>query len=369
MEIFNEINKPILLGNITLKNRIIFAPTTMGLRKNEYYKKIESIARGGCSMIIIGDVPVGKSSFGFSLFSKNGFEHYKHIAEIAHKYDCKICAQLHKNDTQFSGMYKYIPKIITKKITPNEIRTLLNEETGKYITALTIEEVKNITSSFGSSAVQAVEAGFDIIQVHGDRMCGSFSSSLFNKRLDSYGGTAYNRTRFAVESVKAIRKALPNIPIDYKLAIRTENPSYGKAGILPEEISIFIPALEKAGVTSFHIALANHGKLEDTIPPADHPAFSKEGCFLGFCDIAKKYTKLPVCGVGGLSTPEFINEQIKSGRIDCAAMSRQLIADPEWVNKVIAGKEDTINYCKRCNKECLGGMYSHKGVHCVYDKK
>ena len=206
-----------------------------------------------------------------------------------------------------------------------------------------------------------------MVQVHGDRMCGSFSSSLFNHRTDCYGGSMEARTRFGVESVASIRSLLPDLPIDYKLAIRLEEPHYGNAGVTEAELPVFVPALEAAGVTSFHVALADHGRLEDTIPPADHPAFGGEGCFLSFCDRVRALTGLPLCGVGGLSDPDFVEAQLASGRIDCAAMSRQLVADPEWVSKVLGGCPGTIRRCVRCNRECLGGMYRHKGVHCIYE--
>ena len=71
--------------------------------------------------------------------------------------------------------------------------------------------------------------------------------------------------------------------------------------------------------------------------------------------------------MGGLVHPSFIEEQLQKHRIDCAAMSRQLIADPDWVKKVREGREDAIHYCIRCNQECLGGMQQHRGVHCIYD--
>lgn len=87
--------------------------------------------------------------------------------------------------------------------------------------------------------------------------------------------------------------------------------------------------------------------------------FPSEGCFLKFCDQVKALTNLPVCGVGGLTDPDFVEEQLKSGRIDCAAMSRQLIADSEWPNKVQNGDAKSIHHCIRCNKECLGGMMAH----------
>ena len=111
-------------------------------------------------------------------------------------------------------------------------------------------------------------------------MCGSFSSTLYNHRQDEYGGSPENRARFAVEAVSAVRRSLPHIPIDFKLAVRQENPHYGNAGVLEEELDVFVPLLEQAGVTSFHVTLANHGSLTDTIPPASHPQFGAEGCFL-----------------------------------------------------------------------------------------
>ena len=364
---YEAILKPIDYGGITLKNRIIFAPTTMGLRQKEYFEKIRQIASGGCSMIIIGDVPVGSCKFAPNLFSKKGFEYYSQLAQIAHEYDCRLCAQLHQNDTVMTGMFKYLPQMISGKYTRADLKALMNAQTGDYISGLSGSEVRQITDSFGTAALRAVEAGFDMIQVHGDRMCGSFSSSVFNHRTDCYGGSAENRARFARDAVAAVRAALPDIPIDYKLAVRQENPHYGNAGVLEEELPVFVPILESAGVTSFHVTLANHSKLEDTIPPKNHPEFGSEGCFLKFCDEVRALTDLPICGVGGLSDPQFVNEQLASGRIDCAAMSRQLIADPNWVNKVQQDCCREIHRCIRCNKKCLGGMYDHKGVHCIYE--
>lgn len=364
---YEKICSPLKIGKIQLKNRIIFAPTTMGLSKEAYEKKLADIASGGCAMIIIGDVPV---STGFhSLFSKKGFERYKDICQIVHQYDCLICAQLHQSDSHFGSMMKYIPKLLTHKIKKDEIRSLLNNQIEEYICSIPEKKVNEITTSFAKAAKKALAAGFDCIQVHGDRMCGSFSSSLFNHRDDKYGGNIEKRARFAVECIEAIHQTLPDCPIDYKLVIRQENPHYGNAGILIDELSVFIPLLEKAGVTSYHVTLANHSHLEDPIPSSSHPYFSEEGCFLKYCDEVRKYTQLPICGVGGLTSPDFIEAQLLYHRVDCVAMSRQLIADPQWPNKVKYQKTNTIHHCIRCNQKCLGGMQSHKGVHCIYEKE
>lgn len=262
-------------------------------------------------------------------------------------------------------MVKYLPALLTRRISPDGLRQKLNDAAGPYITGLPAEKVKRITAAFGDAAAQARRAGFDLVQVHGDRMCGSFASSLFNRRTDAYGGSLENRLRFAREAVEAVRASQPDLPIDFKLVVRLEN--YGRAGLLPDELSVAVPMLEAAGVTSFHVTLANHSALQDTIPPANHPDFGEEGCFLFLCDMVRQYTRLPVCGVGGLTDPDFVERQLAEGRIDCAAMSRQLIADPDWPNKVLGGRAAEVRRCVRCNKGCLGGLMEHKGAHCIFE--
>lgn len=365
---YESILDPIKLGNIELKNKIVFAPTTMGLKKEEYLKKLGDIARGGVSLITIGDVDA-MPGLGISLYSKKGMAYYREIVDCIHENGAKACAQLHMSDANWKAMIKYIPKALTKKITGDDLRNLLNEEAKKYINHMPIKKIETIIEGFGKTALLIDQAGFDMIQIHGDRMCGSFSSSLLNERQDKFGGTLKNRMRFALDCIAQVKKAVPNMTIEYKLAVRQTNPFYGKAGFTEQELETVVPALEKAGVDCFHVALANHGELSDTIPPKNHHCFSQEGCFLKFCDVVKQYTKLPVCGVGGLTNPEYIEEQLEKGRIDYVAMSRQLIADPFWVSKVENGNVKQISRCVRCNKKCLGGMKEHKGVHCIYDQK
>ena len=72
-----------------------YQKTKDGFSKIPDFEKIRKIAAGGCAMIIIGDVPVGKSQFEKSLFDKKGFAYYQKLAEIVHSYNCRICAQLH----------------------------------------------------------------------------------------------------------------------------------------------------------------------------------------------------------------------------------------------------------------------------------
>lgn len=106
---YETINSPLNYGGLTLKNRILFAPTSLGLPQEELLERMKKIAAGGCAMIIIGDVPVLPHGFGPSLYTKKGIEFYKSLADAVHPYGCKLCAQLHQSDSNLKGMIKYIP--------------------------------------------------------------------------------------------------------------------------------------------------------------------------------------------------------------------------------------------------------------------
>lgn len=352
---YNTIMSPINYGGILLKNRIIFAPTTMGLSEEELIQKLRAIGSGGCAMIIIGDVPVSPWSKEPSLYEPDGFAYYARLAEEVHETQCRICAQLYLSDS-------------TAPDGRGRLRPIGKNELKDYIFRLPADELRKYAAMFGEAALLAQRAGFDMVQVLGDRMLGSLCSAIFNGRRDDYGGNVENRARFAAQCVRAIRSRFPGLPIDYKLTVRQENPHYGNAGVLLDEIPDFVPILERAGVTSFHVTLANHCGLDDVIPAARHLYFGAEGCFLKFCDVVRSCTELPVCGVGGLTDPDFIEEQLASSRMDCAAMSRQLIADPDWVSKVCGGRAERIRRCTRCNGRCVQGMMNQSGVHCRYDE-
>lgn len=92
---YETICSPLNYGGLTLKNRIVFAPTSLGLPQEELVERMKKIAAGGCAMIIIGDVPVLPHGFGPSLYTKKGFAFYKSLADAVHPYGCKLCAQLH----------------------------------------------------------------------------------------------------------------------------------------------------------------------------------------------------------------------------------------------------------------------------------
>lgn len=364
---YHSIFKPIKIRNLEIKNRVVFAPTTMGYDANGLFNKLVNIAKGDTGLIIVGDVSV-RSSFhaGIPTLEKDEhIEYFKKIIDAVHKYGCKISAQLFYPEYNVD----YIGELArSNKGSREEIRRLLKENTLNYINELSKEKINEIQEAFVKAAIRAKESGFDMIQIHGDKLLGSFSSSIFNRREDEYGGSEENRATMSVEIVKKIRKKLPDMPIDYKLAIRKENPDIGKGGPSVDEVKTFVTLLDEAGVDSFHVTIANHSTINDTIPAYSHPYLKGEGCFFDLAKEVKKYTDKIVCGVGKLKSPDFIEQSLEENIVHMVALSRQLIADESWVLKVKEGRKEEIQYCNFCNVKCTNALINKTDFGCILHK-
>ena len=144
-------------------------------------------------------------------------------------------------------------------------------------------------------------------------------------RLSRYSTTApmntavsvENRARFAVEAVTGGRAwHVPDLPIDFKLAVRQENPHYGNAGrAAGGAVTVVVPALEARGRDQLPCsAWPTTHRWKTPFPRPRIPYFGEEGCFLPYCDLVRQYTRLPICGVGGLTRPDFVEEQLAQGQ-------------------------------------------------------
>ena len=360
---YDNIFKSIKIRNLEIKNRIVFAPTSMAYDKETYIEKLINMASGEVGLIVIGDISV-VDSFHHTIPTLSDDKHidsYKRITDAVHKYGCKISAQLFHPDYDVETIKESIK---LKSSSREHLREMMKESTCNYVNDMPKSEIDKIQNNFVEAAIRAKESGFDMVQVHGDRLLGSFSSSIFNKREDEYGGNTENRSRMSVNIVKKIREELYDMPIDYKLGIRKENPDIGKGGPTIEEVETFVTLLDKAGVDSFHVTIANHSLIKDTVPPSNHPYLKNEGCFLDLAKEVKKYTDKVVCAVGKFKTPEFIDSVLEND-VDMVALSRQFIADNKWVIKVKEGKAEDIDYCRFCNVKCTNALMNGTPFGCV----
>ncbi len=364
----NRLFTPVSIGGMTLKNRIVMAPTSMMLPVEEKISFLGRVADGGAALIYIGDMGVEPafSPGGINLLTEEGLEGCRRVIERLHRGGAKAGAQLYLWDYDLPRLRRMAEAGASRE----EIRREKNKDPNAYIGSLSEARIEAIIRSFAQAAQTARQVGFDLVQLLGGNLLNSFSSGYINRRTDTFGGSVEKRTALPCAVVRAVRQAVGgDFPVEYKLAVHDDAIPCGQGGPDVGEIGVFVRALEQAGVDAFMVALSNRADINDTVPPRNHPIFREEGCFLYVSDEVKRHTTLPVSCAGKISSPAFAQTLIDTGRLDYIAMSRQLVADPYWVQKVASGREDTIRRCLFCNAGCLKSLLGGQPFHCVLDRQ
>ena len=358
----NMILQPIVVGGQTFKNRIMFPPLTTGYEKNGMISEQDMgfytrLAKGGVGYIVLGDVaPINSFSPTPKLFDDSQIPAFKELADSVHAYGTKLGVQLFHPEYDVDAINSLF---MQKKF--DEMRQRLHHDMMFFTDEVSEEMLMAIIDKMCACAVRAQKAGVDVIQIHGDRLNGCLCSTRMNHRTDKFGGSLENRVRFARMLTRAIRKAVPDMIIDYKLSIVT--PQRGKGGIDEADAVQFAQWLVEDGVDMFHVAQANHtGNMADTIPPMGVQPY---GFFVKIAGDIKKAVNVPVSAVGRIVDAEMAERVIESGMADMVAVGRPLLADPDWGTKIAAGKACDIRRCISCNKGCTDAIQNRQFLSCV----
>ncbi|MBQ3192080.1 MAG: FAD-dependent oxidoreductase [Oscillospiraceae bacterium] len=386
--------QPIQVGNLTLKNRVMFPPLTTGYEERDgsigerslaFY---ERLAKGGTGYVVIGDVaPVMTASPTPKLCDDRQIPAFKRLADTLHQYDCKVALQIFhpEYDVPEVGRLIRLAQMSAKEGMEAKAKGDMatfgakmkeSQEYGKqahgkiahdmkfFIQEVTPAQLAQIKGYIAEASRRAQEAGIDAIEVHGDRLLGSLCSRLMNFRTDEYGGCFENRVRYALEVVAAIKEAAPSLMIEYKLPIITKNPDgsdRGKGGLHLEEGVEFAKLLEKAGVHMIQVAQANHtGNMADTIPPM---GTREENWILPVTRAVKAAVSIPVATVGKVLTVENGEKLLADGDADIIAYGRSLVCDPDIAIKAETG--EPVRLCMNCNKGCVDAIQNRRYITCV----
>lgn len=349
--------EPIQIGNVTVKNRVMFlamAKTisnfdgSVSQRDIDY---IESVAAGGVGIVIPGAMivdPTWPSVLPLQpgLYDDRFIPRLRLLVKAAHKHDAKILFQLwHPGATNYSGVQ---PKTVDE---------------------LTVEEIKEIEAKFVAAAKRAMAAGADGVEFqtcHGYLAC-QFISPLFNHRTDEYGWEKLeDRTRFAVETLTEIRRVIgPNKILSVKMQgfdyPKGEGPN-GQDGITPEQAAQVAPYLEKAGADVISVSAGGTIYHQDDIMSGDvHRA---EGWKVPAAELVKKTVSIPVAATGSIRHPDFVDQIIGEGKVDMVGMGRGILAEREWVKKCAEGREDELRYCISCMNCFNVGLFQYEQTNC-----
>lgn len=358
-----KILEPITIGGVVFKNRILFPPMTtcyeaedgsIGPQSRAFYTRL---AQGGVGYIVLGDVaPIPSFTPTPKLFDDSQIESFRLLADSVHAHGAKL------------GLQIFHPEYDSEAITAlfadgqlDKVRARLQHDMQFFVNEVTQDALMEIVQTICACAVRARKAGVDVIQVHGDRLVGALCSTQMNQRSDLFGGSLENRTRFALLLVRALRQAVPDMVIDYKLPVVT--PERGKGGIDEADAPQFAQWLEDAGVHMLHVAQANHtGNLADTIPPMGVQPY---GFFVDIAGAVKQAVTIPVSTAGRIIDPTMAEDVLQSGKADMIGIGRPLLADPDWANKAVAGIPSNIRRCISCNEGCTDNVQNRRFIACV----
>ena len=387
---FPHLLSPIKIGDVEIKNRIAVAPMQEfmsgynGEVTTQTLGYIGARAKGGAGLVISGvflgtrlaaQFPMGRSMVLYHPGHQIGPTLY---AERIHYFGAVACAQMSPGLGRQCTPYD--PQALAPAPTANlpyEIarekafdafaKTLSADLRARMITIgpmtreMSVAEIRSEQKEFAASCQLAVLCGFDMIEIHATHgfLCHQFLSSLTNKRTDLYGGEWRNRKRFLNELMEATRYACQGIPV----GVRISAEEHMEGGITREEMVDMARDLEARGADYVH--LSDGAGLEESghqIPDADRAEHMADHG-IAF----KQALKIPVMVISQ-HDPVKADADIARGAYDISALGRQLLCDPEYPNKLAAGRADEIVRCTRCNicmTRGLAGMY----VACPLNRK
>jgi len=227
------------------------------------------------------------------------------------------------------------------------------------VSPLTIDGIQALVKKFGEAATRAVEAGYELIEIHGAHgyLVNQFLSRFSNVRDDAYGGGIAGRTRFAEEIVREVRDRVGQaFPISFKISAM----EFVKDGLDVDESIQILKILIDAGVDVVQVSAGNDATPEWIC----QPMFMEKACLAGFAGEIKKALNVPIMTVGRINDPLIADELIEKGLADLICIGRGLLADPEMPKKAQEGRLDDIRRCIACNT-CMESIFRRGRVECL----
>jgi 2-enoate reductase len=360
--------EPGRIGRLHLKNRIVMSAMLTGLNEPTEKGRLSqraidfyvARAKGGTGLIIPSTMRpstrIEPSWIEPVVDSERCIRWLNDLAEAVHDYGAKVCVQLTAGFGRIFTPNPALPHGGTVSASP--IPCFWNPD---IITReLTIEEIEGLVADYEFSCKIISSAGIDAIEIHAHEgyLIDQFVTALWNKRTDKYGGDLDGRLRLPLELLAAAKRgAGADFPITYRYGLT----HYLEGGRDIEEGLEIARRLEAAGVNALHINAGCYENNNLAQPPTAQPP----GLLVDLAEMTKKAVNIPVITVGKLGYPELAERVLEEGKADFIALARPLLADPEWPNKVKAGRLEDITPCTGCHDGCIQRLLDGKHVSCA----
>jgi 2,4-dienoyl-CoA reductase-like NADH-dependent reductase (Old Yellow Enzyme family) len=362
----SEIFEATDLSGIQLCNRLVRSATWEGLADARgmvtpaLVRIYEDLADGGVGLIISSYMhvqKVGQQAAGqIGVDADDKLPGLADLAESVHDRDGKIIGQIvhcggQADRRQTGGVQPVAPSAVESPGYP-----LIPRE-------LTVGEIHGIVEDFAAAARRLQSAGFDGVQLHGAHgyLLAQFLSPLRNRRTDGFGGRLENRARFCLEVYRAVRSAVgPGYPVMIKLNVN----DFLEGSTTEEDACFLAAALAAEGIDAIEVSggTPGSGKLGAARPDIKGP--DDEAYFVSQAEaIRRSAPSLPLMLVGGLRSPEVMEEILAAGTADHFSMARPLIREPGLPNRWKSGDRRRAA-CISC-LGCFGPARKGEGIRCV----
>lgn len=360
---FDHVFSPITIKGKTIKNR--FAVPAMvtdfcnehGTATERYLAYHEEKAKGGWGLIITEDYNVSPEGHGFrctaGLWNDKQIASHSELPKRVHRYGTVILAQIYHCGRQTNS--RAIPGL-----KPRSSSAIMCPFGDEIPDPLTTEEVKEMVSWYGDTALRAKKCGFDGVEIHGAHgyLIAQFFSSYSNKRLDEYGGNFWNRTRFAREIIQDIRRKCGD---DFIIDMRISADEFVEGGLTLEDAKAIAVMMEQAGLDMIHVSIGTYLSVDLNIASS----FSGHGWFADWGKAVREAVKIPVIVVSRVNDPFLADEMIATGKCDLVAMGRASLADPALPAKAKEKRFADVRRCIGCNDGCVGVLFTDNPITCV----
>ncbi|MFH8410895.1 NADH:flavin oxidoreductase/NADH oxidase [Streptomyces sp. NPDC018019] len=338
--------EPLTLRSLTIPNRIWMAPMCMysaapdgpeqGVPNDWHFQHLASRAAGGTGLILTEATavsPEGRiSPYDLGLWNDAQTAAFRRITDFLKAHGSVPGIQIahagRKASTERSWVDRGAP------IAPGQGHgwqpvgpsPLAFDDASTAPEELSAEQIKEIVGQFAATARRALEAGFQVAEIHGAHgyLINEFLSPFTNRRTDEYGGSYENRTRFALEVVDAVRAVWPEeLPLFFRISATdwlSENADDAREGWTADDTVRFAADLKAHGVDLLDTSTGGNAP--------DAKITAGPGYQVPFAERVKKETGLPVGAVGLIAEAQQAEKIIVDGQADAALIGRELLRDP-----------------------------------------
>ncbi|KAK9329299.1 hypothetical protein V1520DRAFT_343712 [Lipomyces starkeyi] len=332
---------PVTIRGVTFQNRIFVSPMCQysyddGFVTDWTLVAIGSYAVRGASLAIIEATAVapysGITGYDAGLWKDEHIAPFKRITDFVHSQGQKVGIQLAHAGRKGSCLAPWSPGNYAhdgpeRGYEDKIVAPSLGKFDDDYVEPqeLTGSQIEFLIECWKQSAIRAVKAGFDVIEIHGAHgyLINEFLSPKTNKRTDEYGGSFEGRIKFATEVVKAVKAVIPeNVLLFFRISA-SDRLEYKNEGWTVEDTVKFSTVISKLGVDLLDVS--SGGNSPDARIEYG-PAFQAPFAY----PIKKALPNFAVAPVGALHEPEVI-EQVLSEGVDAVFVGRPFSHNPSFV--------------------------------------